>query len=199
MALTEIACKQAKPKEKPWKLAGGGGLYLEIAPNGGKWWRLKYRVGGKEKRLSLGVYPEVGVKEASLRRDQAKAQLASGVDPSAQRQDEKRGLRDAMSTTFAKVAQEWHEQQALRWSDTHAEKTWRWLETKIFPRLGKMPIRHITTRHCADFLKEVADNKTIHTAHRIKLILSQVFKYALSTGQLGDPETGQVTVPTDHC
>ncbi|MCS6763749.1 MAG: Arm DNA-binding domain-containing protein [Candidatus Protistobacter heckmanni] len=138
MALTEIACKKAKPKEKPWKLAGGG-LYQEIAPNGGKWWRLKYRVDSKEKRLSLGVYPEVGMKEASLRRDQAKAQLAPGVAPSAQRQDEKRGLYDTMSTTFAKVAQEWYKQQAFRWSDTHAEKAWVGSKPKSSPAWGKCP------------------------------------------------------------
>ena len=85
MPLNDVACKQAKPKEKAYRLADSKGLYLEVAPSGGKWWRLKYRINGKEKRISLGVYPEIGLKDARDKCDAARKQLADGIDPSVQR------------------------------------------------------------------------------------------------------------------
>ena len=115
MPLTDTAIRSAKPLPKAQKLFDGGGLYLEVAPAGGKWWRLKYRFKGKEKRLSLGVYPAVGLKEARRRRDEAKEQLAAGIDPSAARQAVKESVRSEVKNSFETVAREWHSLQSPKW------------------------------------------------------------------------------------
>ena len=104
MPLTDAAIRSAKPAEKPQKLFDGGGLYLEIAPSGGKWWRLKYRYGGKEKRISLGVYPDVGLRDARSRREAARKALAQGRDPSAEKQAQKAARVAVHANTFEAVA-----------------------------------------------------------------------------------------------
>jgi hypothetical protein len=109
MALTDTACKQAKPTGKTFRLFDAGGLYLEVAPSGGRWWRLKYRFDHKEKRLSLGTYPDVGLKNARNRRDDARKLLASGVDPGANRKALKASRADRVANTFEVLAREWYE------------------------------------------------------------------------------------------
>src|ERR1700757_5283807 len=121
MSLTDTAIKAAKPKERPYRLFDSAGLYLEIAPNGGKWWRLKYRFGGKEKRLSLGVYPDVGLKEARDNRDKTRKRLAEGVDPSDHRKTIKLAESSKAANGFEVVAREWYAKQFLVWSTTHRE------------------------------------------------------------------------------
>lgn len=112
MPLTDTAIRNAKPSEKPVRLFDGGGLYIEVSPSGGKWWRLKYRFAGKEKRLSLGVYPEVGLKEARDRREDAKQLLADGVDPSVERRVQKVATVERAASSFEAVAREWHAKYA---------------------------------------------------------------------------------------
>lgn len=131
--LTEVKCKNTKPSEKPIKLADGGGMYLHIMPTGGKKWRLKYRFLGKEKLLTLGSYPRMGLKEAREKRDIAKNLLDEGVDPSEKRKLDKMELAQDHDNSFENVAREWHEQNKHIWKPKHAENVLRRFETKIFP------------------------------------------------------------------
>ena len=122
MALTDSAIRAAKPADKPYRLFDGGGLYVEVAPSGGKWWRLKYRHVGKEKRLSLGVYPDVGLKDARAKRDDARRLIAAGADPSAARKAARAaGVSDA-ENTFEAIAREWLAIRAKEWGASHLAK-----------------------------------------------------------------------------
>src|SRR5690348_2694677 len=145
MPLTDRTIRNTKPDVKPIRLFDGGGMYLEIAPSGGKWWRLKYRHGGKEKRLSLGVYPDVGLADARERRDAARRLIADGKDPSAERKAEKREAKGRAANSFEAVAREWYGKQAHAWVETHASDVLRRLEANLFPELGDKPIAEITS------------------------------------------------------
>jgi Arm DNA-binding domain len=156
MPLTDAAIRSAKPGAKPIRLFDGGGLYLEIAPSGGRWWRLKYRFGGKEKRVSLGVYPAVPLagrkdKQTGLwidgardRRDRARQLLAKGIDPSDHRKALKSAQEDRVANSFELVAREWFAKFAPQWAPTHGDKNLRRLERDIFPWLGARPIGNVT-------------------------------------------------------
>src|SRR5258705_13662459 len=117
MSLTDTAIKRTRPDTKTLKLFDGGGLYLEVAPSGGKWWRWKYRSGGKEKRLSFGVYPDVSLKAAREKRDAARQQLAAGIDPGEARKAEKQAQAGAGS--FETIAREWHRKVPPGWGAGH--------------------------------------------------------------------------------
>lgn len=134
MPLTDTAIRSAKPRPKTFKLFDGGGLYLEVNPVGGKWWRLKYRFGGKEKRLSLGVYPDVRLKSARGKRDLARQQIAAGIDPGHARRAEK--LAHAGADSFEVVAREWHGKFSEGWSPSHGDRVLRRLEKDLFPTRG---------------------------------------------------------------
>jgi hypothetical protein len=138
--LSRTQIDSARPQSKPIKLFDGYGLYLEIAPAGGKWWRFKYRMAGKERRVSLGVYPEVGLKEARERRDQARKSVAAGIDPSEQRKAKKLALVTAGDNTFAAVGREWFKLHERKWAVNHASKIIDRLERDVFPWLGRRPI-----------------------------------------------------------
>ena len=117
----------------------GGGLYIEIAPRGGKWWRLKYRFTGKEKRLSLGVYPDVSLKDARERRNEARKLLANGIDPSENRKAQKSAKTERASNSFEVVAREWFTKHSVNWSASHSSRIIRRLERDIFPWIGGNP------------------------------------------------------------
>lgn len=178
--LTDTAIRTAKPKEKPWKLTDGGGLYIEIAPSGGKWWRLKYRYGGKEKRLSLGVYPFVSLKDARARAIAAKELLARGIDPSAERRAAK--VEAAAALTFEKVAREWYAKQIGKWTPRHAGNVLRRLEVHAFPELGARPIADLGAPDFLAVLHKVEKTGHIETARRVAQICGQVTRYARLTG-----------------
>src|SRR5438105_10157359 len=144
MPLTEIAIRKAKAGAKPVRLFDSGGLYLEIAPSGGKWWRFKYRFTEKEKRVPLDVYAEVSLKAASARRDEARRLLAEGIDPSEDRQQGKSALALKAANSFEMVAREWFAKFSENWVDTHSTKIIRRLERDLFPWLGARPINSIT-------------------------------------------------------
>ncbi len=119
MPLTDTAVRSTKPKARAFKLFDGGGLYLEVNPTGGKWWRWKYRVGGKERRLSFGVYPDVSLKAARAKRDAARRQLADGIDPGQTRKAEK--LAQAGAESFEVIAREWHAKFSPGWVASHGD------------------------------------------------------------------------------
>lgn len=140
--LTDPKCKNAKPKGKAYKLTDEKGLYLEVHPGGAKYWRWKYRFGGKEKRLAFGVYPETGLKEARGKRDEARKLLANKVDPGETRKAMK-AARIADTETFEVVAREWFAKNAESWVENHGNRIIRRLERDIFPWLGHAPIHSI--------------------------------------------------------
>jgi len=179
--LTDTALRNAKPGTKAVKLFDSGGLYLEVAPAGGKWWRLKYRHGGKEKRISLGVYPDVSLKDARERRDAARKLLANGIDPSKTRQEEKAEIAaDAM--TFEKVAREWFSKFKENWTPGHADRTMRRFEMDVFPWIGARPIRDILAPELLTTIRRIESRGAIETAHRTMQNCGQVFRYAVASG-----------------
>lgn len=143
MLLTDTECRNLKPSAKTYKKSDGQGLFLEIRPNGAKYWRLKYRYLNKEKKLGLGVYPEISLKEARQRKSEARKLLDKGEDPSAVR---KRAREEAIleaGNTFEKLAKEWFKKNKARWDDKHAEAIIYRLEKDIFPDIGNLPIKNI--------------------------------------------------------
>ncbi|MCO4794286.1 MAG: tyrosine-type recombinase/integrase [Bacteriovoracaceae bacterium] len=189
MSLTNIKVKSAKPGIKPdgtptdkrYKLTDGKGLYLEVAPKGGKWWRFKYRFAGKEKRLSLGVYPEISLKEARDRRDELRKQVANGLDPSYVRKAEK--VSEAGLESFEHVAREWHSKFRSNWTEGHAARTLTRIEKDVFPWLGKRNITEITAPELLQVLNRVEKRGAFETAHRINQICGQIFRYAIATSR----------------
>lgn len=182
MPLSDIKIKQAKPREKTYKLSDERGLYLEVAPAGGKWWRLKYRYDGKEKRLSLGVYPDVSLAMARERRDNARKQLADGIDPSSHRKATKLARAESNSNTFEVVSREWFEKWKSNLAKSHIDKVIRRLERDVFPWLGSRPIADIKAPELLTVLRRI-ESRAVETAHRAKQNCSQIFRYAAATGR----------------
>ncbi|MGO4416851.1 tyrosine-type recombinase/integrase [Cupriavidus sp. KB_39] len=182
MPLTDIKIKQAKPKEKLYKISDEKGLYLEVAPSGGKWWRLKYRIEGKEKRLSLGVYPDVSLALARERRDDARKLIATGVDPSVHRKATKLARAASNANSFEVVAREWLEKWKTTKSENHSDKVIRRLERDVFPWLGSRPIADIKPPELLTVLRRI-EVRVVETAHRAKQNCGQVFRYAVATGR----------------
>ncbi|MHC1710806.1 MAG: tyrosine-type recombinase/integrase [Solidesulfovibrio sp.] len=181
MPLTDVAVKNAKPGPKTIRLRDERGLYLEISPRGGKWWRFRYMLKGKANMLSLGVYPDVSLKDARARRDEARKLIANGICPSATRKEEKAEVAaDAM--TFEKVAREWFSKFKENWSSSHAERTLRRLEKDVFPWLGARPIRDILAPELLTTIRRIESRGAIETAHRTIQNCGQVFRYAVASG-----------------
>ena len=183
MALTDTAIRNAKPTEKPVKLTDGGGLYLLLKPNGSRWWRLDYRYGGKRKTLSMGVYPEVGLKEARNKRDECRKLLAADVDPGENRKALKASKIEQASNSFEVVSREWFSRQSTGWAKGHADKTIRRLERDLFPWLGHRPIAEITAPELLLALRRIEARGVLETAHRALQNCGQVFRYAVQTGR----------------
>lgn len=183
MPLTDTAIRTAKPQDKPYKLADGGGMYLEVSPAGGKWWRLKYRIGGKEKRLSLGTYPEISLKNARERREEARKLLAAGVDPSDHRKATKAAKEAESTNTFEVIAREWFAKKAPTWADVTAKKELGRIEKDLLPWLGSRPIDAITAPELLEVLRRVEGRGALESTYRVKQIAEQVFRYAIATGR----------------
>ena len=184
MALTDTACRSAKPKDKPYKLTDGQGMYLEIIPAGGKYWRLKFRLHGKEKKLSLGTYPITSLAEAREKRDAAKKQLAKGIDPSLAKQEDKRQKKLDNANTFEVVAREWHALKKPGWSDRHAVNIIGRLENDIFPSIGKLAITDITAPRILEAVREIEKRGAHETGKRCLQYCRQVFTYGIGIGRL---------------
>lgn len=183
MKLTDQTCKNAKPKEKPYKLADGEGLYLEITPKGAKLWRLKYRYLNKEKKLCIGPYPLITLAEARERRQEAKRRLLSGSDPSMDKKATKKTLMDDMSNTFETIAREWHEHKKAEWSETNANVVIERLEKDVFPVIGKYPVKHITPKMILDLANKAKERGAKELAKRIIQTCKNIFQYAVVTGR----------------
>ena len=183
MPLTDRAIRNATPDEKAFRMFDGGGMYLEIAPSGGKWWRLKYRHQGKEKRLSLGVFPDVTLADARERRDDARRLLARGIDPSAQRKAEKRAAAGSAANTFEAVAREWLMKQAPRWNAKHADDVQRRLEANLFPDIGNTPIADLEAPDLLKALQAIERAGAHDLAHRVLQVAGQVLRYGIATGK----------------
>src|SRR5262245_54556843 len=135
MPISATAIRNATPRDTPYRLHNTGGMYLEISPKGGRWWRMAYRYGGKRKLLSLGVYPDVSLADARERRDEARKLLARGVDPSAARKSAKRAAKHQAANSFESVAREWYTKQSNVWVARHAADVLRRLEANLFADL----------------------------------------------------------------
>lgn len=183
MPLTDLAIKGAKPREKSFKLFDGGGLYIEISPNGGKWWRYKYRFNGKESRISLGTYPDVGLKDARHRHSLERKKLAEGINLSEFRKAEKKGNLNSIANSFEVIAREWWQTHMKNKAVSHKNKVIRRFELYIFPWIGKKPISNITAPDILECLKRIEKLNKVETAHRALQTSGQVFRYAVQTGR----------------
>lgn len=192
MPLTNTQIRKAKPTEKTQRLFDGGGLYLEISPKGGKWWRLKYRFGGKEKRLSLGVYPDISLKEARERRDEARKLLANEIDPSENRKAVKAAKVEQAGNSFEVVACEWYAKHSPNWSANHGDRIIRRLERDIFPWIGGKPIAEISAPQLLEVIRRIEQRGALETAHRALGNCGQVFRYAVATGRAERDPSGDL-------
>jgi integrase len=183
--LTDTSIKNAKPRPKPYKLSDGGGMYLDISPSGGKLWRLKYRIHGKEKRLSIGIYPAVSLKDARARRDEAKELLAQGIDPSNAKQEARKvaaALTREETTTFETVAREWYSKKTVALSLGHQKKVLSRLENQLFPYIGGIPIAQLEPADILHAVRHAEERGLIETAHRLAQLAGQVCRYARLVG-----------------
>ncbi len=179
--LTDRAIINLGAKEKPYRVSDGGGLYIEVRPDGSKYWRQAYRVGGKQKTIAHGVYPAVSLKEARKKRDEAKQALADGFDPGQQRKVEKLTAVLSAANTFEAVALEWQEQHAKRWAPITANKIKTALQTYAYPFIGALPLADVTPAAILAMLRKVETAGRHETAHRLRSWCSQVFRYGVLT------------------
>ncbi|MEZ5903376.1 MAG: tyrosine-type recombinase/integrase [Alphaproteobacteria bacterium] len=178
MALTDFQCKSAKPTNKTQKIFDGGGLYLEVTPAGGKYWKLKYRYLGKEKKLSIGPYPAYTLAEARLKREEYKKIILEGADPCQIKQEEKRQRLFDAENTLKSIAEEWHKHNSEKWSKNHARTVERRLEQDIYPALGKKPITEIKAPDIIHMVKKIEGRGAYEMARRSLQYLRQIYDYA---------------------
>ena len=182
MALSDTKIRNAKPKSKQFKLFDGDGLFLLVSPAGGKWWRFKYRLGGKEKLPSFGTYPEVSLAQARERRFDARKQVANGLDPSQERKAEKAALESA-DNTFEVVAREWFGKFEVNWAPGHSIKIKNRLENDVYLYIGQRPIMEITPPELLMVLRRIESRGALDSAHRTRNTCSQIFRYSVATGR----------------
>lgn len=180
--LTDMKVQKTKPQDKPISLFDGGGLYLLVTPSGGKLWRFKYRFNKKEKKLAFGSYPEISLQDARQRREDARRLLANGVDPGAVRKAQKQA-KDEETDTFEVIAREWHTRFTPTWTEGHAATIMDRMERDLFPWIGKRPIAEIKAPELLAAMRRVESRGALETAHRIRTIAGQVFRYAVATGR----------------
>ncbi|UCQ23739.1 tyrosine-type recombinase/integrase [Edwardsiella piscicida] len=183
MKLNARQVEASKAKDKPYKLADGGGLYLLVNPNGTKYWRLKYRVAGKEKLLAVGVYPNVTLADARVKREDAKRVLAAGGDPGQEKQEEKRAKVMAVTNSFEKLAREWHEHKRPTWSKGYADDILEYLRKDIFPYIGKRAITDIKPMDMLAVLRKMEQRGVLDKLKKTRQACRQIFTYAVITGR----------------
>lgn len=181
--LSDVQVRNAKSKEKDYKLSDGQGIYLLIASTGGKLWRLDYTFAGKRKTLALGNYPSVTLADARQRRDDAKKLLANGVDPGAIKKAQKAATVAETENSFEVVAREWHSKFSGSWSACHSETTMGRLQLDVFPVMGACPVAEIKAPELLAMLRRIESRGALETAHRVRTICGQIFRYAVATGR----------------
>ena len=177
LPLTDTAIRSLTTREKPYKLFDGRGLYLLVQPSGGRWWRLKYRLGGKEKSLSLGTYPDVSLKRARQHREETRALVAEGIDPSVVRKAE----QFQQDQTLEAVAREWFSKRSPSWAKSHSSAIMSRLERWVFPWLGSRATGEVSAAELLAMLRRIEERGRLETAHRVRGYCSQIFRYAIAT------------------
>lgn len=192
---TDVTVRNIKPIDATLRLNDGDGLYMLVKPNGAKWWRLDYSIGGKRKTLSIGVYPDTGLKAARDKADEARQLVAAGTDPSDVRKAHKaqqakaleadRRIADGIPAidSFEEVGREWFVKFSVEWAPSHADKIIRRLERDIFPWVGKRPIASINPPELLSVLRRIEERGAVETAHRAHQNCGQIFRYAIATGR----------------
>lgn len=183
MKLNELKIKSLKPKSKPYKATDGHGLYLEVMPNGSKYWRMNYRFLGKQKRMAFGVYPETGLKEARDKRETARKQLASGDDPSLLKKMEKHLKKASYEDNFEAIAREWHQQHKHTWKEEHANSILKRMESSLFPEFGYRPIKEINPMEVLAAIRKVEAKGNHDLTRRLLQHCGKIFNYAIITGR----------------
>lgn len=181
--LTALDVKNAQPRENDYKLTDGGGLYLLVKPNGAKYWRLKYRIYGKEKKLAIGVYPSVSLAQARAERESAKKLISEGKDPTAEKRATKQAQRTHHANTFYTVAMEWFtykSQQPDVWGASYAHDIKAALVNDVFPVIGKIPIGDITPRLLLEILRQIERTGSLNKVRKIRQYCHQIFVYAIA-------------------
>ena len=183
MSLTDTAVRNAKPSEKPVKMYDERGLFIIITPAGGKWWRFRYSFGNKEKLLSLGVYPDVSLKEAREKRDEARKLIAQGADPGAERKADKAAVAAMTENCFEAVCREWLEQRKNTVEPSQHVKTLARMENDVFPWLGAKAMNEISSPDVLSVLRRIDERGARYTAHRVRSEISRAFRYAIANGK----------------
>jgi integrase len=191
MALSDVKIRNTKPSNKQVKLFDGEGLFLLVTPQGGKYFRLKYRFEKKEKLLALGKYPEISLADARQRRDEARRQVAHGIDPGALRKAQKQAAT-IEKESFEVIAREWHNKFTPTWTPGHAKTIMSRLERDLFPWIGKRLISEIKAPELLAALRRVESRGALESAHRIRIISGQVFRYAAATGRAERDPSGDL-------
>lgn len=188
MPLTDAKIRNAKPGPKPAKLADGGGLYLEVRPTGAKLWRYRYRIAGKENLFALGEYPSIALAEARAEHAKARALVRQGVHPSHNRQAERLSNQTANANTFEAVAKEWISKKSPRWTAYYSRQVTRFMESDVFPYVGKLPIRSVTSAHLLEIVRRIEARGAVTVALLVRQWSSAIFRYAVATLRAdGDP------------
>lgn len=191
MPLTDTALRNAKAAEKPYKLGDANGLYL-LVNSTGKYWRINYRFGGKQKTLALGVYPLITLASARQRCNEARKQLANDIDPALFKAVKKQAKQQASENTFEAVAREWYSKKLPGWAPATASKVKRYLEKDIFPWLGNRPIKDLGAPDLLATVRRVESRGALELAHRIREYSGQVFRYAVATGRAERDPSGDL-------
>lgn len=189
MSLTDLQVRKAKSDGRTRRVFDGHGLYVEISPKGGKWWRMKYRYHGREKRLSFGTYPAVSLQAARQHCEDARRLLAQDLDPGARRRAEKRAQAESGANTFEVVAREWFDKYRPRWVEGHASRILLRMQNDLFPWLGRRPIAEVTARELLETLNRIVERGAVESAHRVLQNCGQVFRYAIATGRIQQDPT----------
>jgi len=188
MPLTETQTKNAKPRERAYKLADSEGLFPLVQPNGTKLWRMKYRFAGKEKLLSFGAYPALGIAAARDKRKAAKALLGEGKDPMRAKGE----VVSESGDTFYMVAKRWHENRQSALNPAHAERVWSRMERDVFPSIGQRPIDEITAPEVLEMIRRIETRGALDISRRAKEGVGQVFQFAIACGLASSDPTAHL-------
>ncbi|RON42967.1 tyrosine-type recombinase/integrase [Pseudomonas frederiksbergensis] len=198
MPLTVLQIQNAKPQIKPYGLPDGGGLSLWIKPDGGKYWHFRYRINGKQPRISFGVYPVVSLQLARERAAEARTMVAKGIDLSEKRKTDKRADATSRSNTFESIANEWHAHRAGRWASASALKARAYLDKDLIPTLRNKPIDAIQRTELVATISKIEKRGALNVAKKCRQWLNQIFRYALAKGLLNYNPATDLDVVAAH-